>query len=235
MIRSLIHSISHLIYPALCANCKHTLQHQHYILCASCRELLELIDPKERCQRCFTDMTHHEICLRCRKNYHSIHKCAAVFEYEGPASLLIRQLKYSQQTYLAKGIAGFMLMQWGNLGWELPDIIVPAPQSTVRWLERGFNQSTLLAREIGKGLHVPVKEILKRKSGDFSQAGLRHGQRLKIKKSIYTKTKERELADKRILLIDDVLTTGATLRQCAEVLIEYGPKEICALTFCRAK
>jgi ComF family protein len=143
-------------------------------------------------------------------------------------------MKYGQQTYLAKGIAGFMLNQWAQLQWPVPDIIIPVPQSTSHWLERGFNQSGLIAKQFAKGIDKTFAEPIKRNSGDYSQAGLKKDQRKKLTNVRFSLHKPELLTDKTVLLIDDVSTTGATLKQCGSIIVQAGPRALYALTFCKA-
>jgi predicted amidophosphoribosyltransferase len=79
-----------------------------------------------------------------------------------------------------------------------------------------------------------MESALIRKSGDYSQAGMDRKQRKTLTRDTLLLKKGHDLRDKRILLIDDVMTTGSTLQRCAEVLYEGCPAEVYALTFCRA-
>lgn len=173
-------------------------------------------------------------CESCQNKHSELYRCAAAFDYLGPAASIIRKLKYSNQPYLAEGAAAFLVAQWAQLEWPFPDLIVPVPISFTHWLSRGYNQSALLAEGIGKLLDRPVHAPLKRRSGDYSQAGMNLKQRNAMKSSSLKLDKKHQLYDRKILLIDDVMTTGSTLTRCADVLAEGCPSEIYALTFCRA-
>jgi predicted amidophosphoribosyltransferase len=83
-------------------------------------------------------------------------------------------------------------------------------------------------------MQCPVIPALRRRSGDYSQAGLNQAQRLQLTGSNFELKKGHQFHDKKILLIDDVLTTGSTLRKCAEQLYATYPSNIYGLTFCRA-
>ena len=111
---------------------------------------------------------------------------------------------------------------------------MPVPISFTHWLERGYNQSELLAKEISQFLQKPLLKPLKRTSGDYSQAGMSQKQRLELSSASLSLKKEIHFYDKSVLLVDDVMTTGSTLKRCAETLMEGCPAEIYALTFCRA-
>ncbi len=161
-------------------------------------------------------------------------KVSAACEYIGPAATMIRLMKYGNQPELAQTAAAYMALQWVQLGWPRPDYIVPVPCSWLRRFERGYNQAELIARALGKMIDAPVNMSLKRRVGDFSQAGLSRGQRLQQSlNSFYLKNND-VFEGKTILLIDDVMTTGRTLNVCAEMLQCSFPSEIYGMTFCRA-
>ena len=69
------------------------------------------------------------------------HCIAAAFDYVGPAASLVKKLKYGNQPYLVKGMAGYLVAQFNELQWPFPDAIIPVPLSFSHWLERGYNQS----------------------------------------------------------------------------------------------
>lgn len=173
-----------------------------------------------------------KVCKRCRTAPSFVAHMAAAFDYEGPAVSLIKQFKYGGQTYLAEGAAAYLAMQFIALKWPFPDFIIPVPLSLSRYWMRGYNQSALLAQELAKILGCPCVEALKRKSGDYSQAGLNYTQRLNLSGESFSLKQREMLENKTLLLIDDVLTTGSTLRKCAEVLAEACPFKIYGLTLC---
>ncbi len=204
------------------------------VVCEACASLLELIDPDERCRVCFNPLSSQEWrCQTCLQYPSAFDRMGAAFDYAGPAASLVKRLKYGQQPYLAKGMAAFLVAQWDRLRWPLPDVLVPVPISWTHWLERGYNQSALLAEEMGKLLERPVWHVLKRRSGDYSQAALTLEQRQLLGHQRFTLKKKYDLQDKTVFMIDDVMTTGSTLQRCAEVLSVGGPKALYAMTFCR--
>lgn len=159
---------------------------------------------------------------------------SAAFEYVGPAASMIKALKYGGRVYLAKGAAAYLAAQFLRMEWPFPDLVVPVPIAFNHWMHRGYNQSLLLAQELALLLQCPVKESLTRKSGDFSQAGLSSEQRRRLKGDRIGLKRGADLRGKVILLIDDVMTTGSTMRKCAEVLAEEQPSRIYGLVLCRA-
>lgn len=159
---------------------------------------------------------------------------AAAFDYEGPPATLVKRLKYGGQIHLAKGAAAYLAAQFLQMNWPFPDYIVPMPMPLLRRFERGYNQSYLLAQALGNILGRPVCNAVKRSSGEYSQAGLNHQQRLQLSADGFRAVKKIKMYDKRILIVDDVMTTGSSFRCCAEALQELCPESIYALSFCRA-
>lgn len=228
-------SLLHLVYPSQCLHCSELTPPDQHLLCPTCQSLLELIDPKERCRYCFDNLEGQTtICHRCGHGRSLFSAVGAAFDYSGPAASLIRKLKYSNRPYLAEGGGAFLAAQFDRLNWPFPDAIIPVPLSHMHLLERGYNQSFLLAEQLSKFLQVPVWDVLKRKSGDYSQAGLNLTQRKNLEGKHFKLKKDFPLEDKTLLLVDDVFTSGSTLRHCAETLAEKSPSNLYALTFCRA-
>ncbi len=226
-----------LIYPPLCLHCSQSLEAGCPIFCYSCLPLLEQIDPSMRCPFCFSSDFNNEAqkcCDECRERPRTIKRIASVFDYEGPPATLVKHMKYGGQSYLAKGGGGYLAAQFLALNWPMPDFILPMPMARLRKFERGYNQSELLAQSFAKLMNCPVSTALKRRSGDFSQAGLDHRQRLNLKSDSFFVKDGNHLHDRILLLVDDVMTTGSSLNCCAEALLPYFPQGIYAMTLCRA-
>ena len=195
-----------------------------------------MIDPAERCPYCFSPnftMGDH-CCVECYKTPPVFNGAAAAFDYANPASCLVRSLKYGNQPHLAKGGGAFLAAQFLQLNWPMPDAVIPVPIAFNRWIDRGYNQSSLLAKHLAEFLDCPFQEALKRSGGDYSQAGLTRRQRMELKGGTIALKKGINLQDRCILLIDDVMTTGTTMRYCAEAILEQGPSSVYGLTLCRA-
>src|SRR6202022_1290116 len=104
------------------------------------------------------------------------------------------------------------------------DVIVPMPLHWRKRWQRGFNQAELLAREIGSRTHTPVRNTLRRIRNTASQAGLTSAKRRENVSGAFQARKRIALNDKRVLLIDDVMTTGATAASCARALKRAGAR-----------
>ena len=202
----------------------------------SCAAQLDLIDPQERCPYCFSADydPKQRVCYPCYVEAPVFKRCAAAFDYQGPAASLVLKMKYANQPYLAKGAGAYLAIQHMNLHWPKPDLIVPVPLTLVHRISRGYNQSLLLAESLGNILKCPVQEVLCRRWLDYSQAGMSKAQRLKLEPDSFSLKKRIDIRDKVILLVDDVMTSGRTLNCCAETLYTGFPKAVYGLSLCKA-
>jgi competence protein ComFC len=226
------------IYPALCLHCEtENRDEESKVLCASCASLLSLLELEGRCRYCFTDhsLFYPTLCEHCAERESSLTCAASAIDYLGPGISLTKALKYRNSPHLAQGAAALMVAQFTRLQWPFPDLIVPVPIPWLRRLERGYNQSELLAIEMAKMLGCRWGDCLKRRSGDYSQAALSKEQRRRLTAEAFLLRNKQQLQGLTVLLVDDVLTTGTTLQRCAEVLQEALPKKIYALTLCKAQ
>ncbi len=125
---------------------------------------------------------------------------------------------------------------YGQWGIAVPDLIVPVPLHIKRLRQRGFNQAGVLAGELGRKIKTPVSVCaLFRKNVTQPQTSLKRGERLKNVKGAFEIADSGKVRGRRILLIDDVFTTGTTLSECARVLKKRGGAgEVHALTVTRA-
>lgn len=232
LLKNLQKSALHLAFPTKCLHCSLILPPQPEVLCSSCSSLLELIDPEGRCPTCFNSIPENRtLCHNCLELPSEFDRMGAAFDDQGAAASLLKCFKYGNQPHLAKGMAAFLAVQFTQLDWPLPDALIPVPLSWTRWFERGYNQSDLLAQELGKYLNLPIWRPLKRKSGDFSQSSLTFEQRKGLKGSSFKLNSKHDLAGKNLLVIDDVMATGSTLRRCGELLNRAEPASLYALTF----
>lgn len=151
----------------------------------------------------------------------------SLYWYEGRAAEAVRKLKYGSITALAPSMAHLIHIAFEESFATNIDWIVPVPIHWTRRFERGFNQSDLLAMELPtQKLHC---EALKRIRPTSAQASLDRAHRLRSLQQAFSASKA--VSGKRILLIDDVITTGATIEQCAIALKRAGANDVCALSF----
>ena len=160
--------------------------------------------------------------------------CAVACEYEGPLRDILHAFKYDGRRSLAAPL-GTLLRDAGGPVLAGADAVVPVPLHPWKRLQRGFNQSADLARTLG----VPVRSVLWRSRATRAQAGLTPGQRRRNVAGAFAlipwPRRASMTIEKQILvLVDDVMTTGATLDACARVLERAGAREVRTLALARA-
>ncbi len=228
-------SILSLLYPPLCLHCGDLLDDPSIILCLSCSEMLDLINPKLRCPYCFSDdyCLKRKICPKCIKKPSFLTRSATCFEYIGPAKTIIEKMKNSNQPYLSMSASAFMLTQFYQLNWPKPDLVIPVPQSLKSWISRGYNQSELLGLGVAKYLNTPCINAMHSSSLNYKQSSLNRKKRGELTDTAFSLLKNQNLQDKNILVVDDIIYSGATLKSVAKTLMAGFPKAIFGLTFCR--
>lgn len=201
--------LDNLLFPenVLCLCCDRALDEDaHDGICPACEAALERLSAKrEEWER-----TH---CVQPPEGLVYIH---AAYPYEGPARQLVHRLKYDCVRAAHKPLA--RAMAYLPSGEE--EIIVPVPTDPVRLRRRGYNQAQLLAEYIGKELGMEVVCALKRRERRRPQTGLNAKQRRE--NLVGCMAADSTVSGKRVLLIDDVYTTGSTAREAARALLEAG-------------
>lgn len=191
-------------------------------------KLLELIFPPF-CWHCDDPATLSQpLCSSCVKllDISPLADPLVTFGGEGPAWALIKALKSGKAPRLAEGLAGYMALQYLKTDLPMPDFIVPVPQSLHRSLQVGYNPSLLLAQHLGKTLDLPVVQLLKRKRQFYCQMKVDRERRYLLSAESFHWKKQVPIAEKTILLVDDIIGTGATLRACSQRLYEGFPLKV---------
>ncbi len=180
-------------------------------------------------------MTQRGLCHRCRRQpIDPLRGIRGLFFYKGPISQSLRALKYQGVRELAPILGRYLSAYIRDHALSI-DYLIPVPLHSQRLAERGFNQSELLALEVTQTLGIPTQRAwLQRIRPTQPQAHLTREQRLVNVAGAFAVTADASLQGRTILLIDDVATTGATLRACAQALHAAGASEIWALTVARA-
>lgn len=159
------------------------------------------------------------------------HHAVAVFPYRGFGKKLIRQMKFATRPELSRPLAVLAAAAIRARG-VMPQALVPVPLHWTRFMLRGYNQAELLADCIGRELGIPVLKVLKRRFPRKKQALLGRRERHKLQTSFYCSCPEK-LCGLQLMLVDDVLTTGATLTAAAQALPEVGRENLSVLTIAR--
>ncbi len=218
-----------LLFPPRCIGCRR----KGIWLCASCIDKIELIRPPI-CPLCGRPVSQGGLCSFCRSDPPPLDGIRSIAYFEGIMRQAIHRFKYENLQALAIPLGEMMSDYWRRS--PLPaDVIVPVPLHPHRERERGFNQATLLARELGKRIDLPVViGSLIRVRETAPQVGLSAQERRENVEGAFLCSDER-LAGRRVLLIDDVCTTGATLAACGIALREGSARSVWALTLARPR
>lgn len=154
--------------------------------------------------------------------------------FEGVLREALHQLKYRGRTVLAEPLGDLMAAYWIQHPLSA-DVVVPVPLHAARLRERGYNQAALLARALARRVGLPLDErTLIRQRATASQVDLDVSRRKENVRGAFC-CSDRTLAGRRVLLVDDVCTTGATLEACAVALYEGGARSVQALTLARTR
>jgi ComF family protein len=159
-----------------------------------------------------------------------VRQSRAIGPYTGTLRALVHALKYDKHRSLARAL-GRMMREHGRDVIEAADIVVPVPLHRRRARQRGFNQADDLAREIG----LPVVDALRRVRATPSQTDLPAARRHANVRDAFALRRGVDLRGLRVLIVDDVCTTGATIEACARVLRRGGAVEVSALTAARVE
>lgn len=214
-----------LLFPAKCIECG---RDGGYI-CHTCLKSLSSIEPPI-CEYCGIPVSQGNLCEVCHQNPSEIDGIRSVYAFDGIVRKAVHQLKYNNLKVIAHPMA--QLFHDRLSANDIPyDVLVPVSLHSSRLRERGYNQSALLCRELGKLCDAPVDEkSLVRLRQTTSQTSFdRDGRRVNVEGAF--DCIDGTLAGKNVLLIDDVCTTGATLNSCAAVLKEKGVLSVWGLTF----
>lgn len=221
------------VFPPVCARCGRT----GFLLCAECQEQMPH-SPERICSTCgrFLDATNatpaDSLCRECVTHPPLLTQMRAPLRYLEPTSDIIHRFKYEGYFALAEPLANLMIEGWPR--WRhAPDLIQPIPLHPSRRRRRGYNQSELLARPVGHALGIPVDAVsLRRTRATVPQVGLGPNERRHNVRGAF-QVEAAAVHGRHILLIDDVLTTGATMSAAAETLLTAGALSVAA--YCLAR
>lgn len=226
------------LFPPVCAGCRrHVLEPG--VLCGNCWSKLKLIE-QPWCQVMGTPFVHDMgdgfLSAEAIANPPPFERARAAVTYGGVARDMVQGLKYHDRTDLAPWMAKWMVRVGGELISDA-DLIVPVPLHRRRFFRRMFNQSAELGRAISEQSGVPFEpSVLKRVKLTRQQVGLQRKEREDNVRSAFRVPHGAEVvvAGRRVLLIDDVYTTGATVGAATRALRKGGAASVDVLTFARA-
>lgn len=236
LLKKLYHSALDLLFPEegicfICDKYHEDVKEDH--ICENCRDELFFIN-ENKCPICGKPTYERNTldrCSYCANMTFYFTRAFSPLEFTGVLRKTIYKYKYESKSYMYKSFGELMLRTLEKEDIGDVDIIVPVPLHRSRKAERGYNQSELLAKYLSSKLMVPIdNNNLKRVKATKVQNKLGRTERHLNVEGAFVVMDNRLFKDKRILLVDDIFTTGATINECSRVLIESGASEVFVIT-----
>jgi ComF family protein len=231
MIAEILRGAARLVYPPLCGLCESPLLPADVDFCETCRMRL-LSDPHVTCTRCSGTVGEHtdttEGCPNCRNDTFHFDSSLRL----GPFDDVLRDAILRMKSRAGETLAELIGLTWARHQRSLllerkADVVIPVPLHWIRRWGRGYNQSRTLAEAVAKELRLPAKPgWLGRIRATPSQTTLSPTERRTNLKDAFRVSRRADLKDKRVLLIDDVMTTGSTASEAAKALKAAGAGEV---------
>ena len=238
MIAKIINNLLELLFPSniYCISCRSIIDKTRpYALCDDCVATFRWANDKtcEKCGKILQENYVHDTCVDCREIEHSFTKGYTCVQYGVKERELLLAFKYGGQSFIGEKIADVMAdrLKPENLK---SDLIIPVPMFRRKQRKRGYNQAEIIAKCLSKKLGLPCSsKLLLRAENTPAMSGLSSAERrLNIEHAFcVAKNAEDEITGKRILLVDDIYTTGSTASACAQALMARGANEVRVITF----
>jgi len=227
------------LFPPLCHVCRKFIPEAGKLhICDACREALQPVS-HPLCTVCgvpFDGAGADHVCGACLVHPPSFDASRSALLYEGACRSLIHTFKYSYKVHLRRPLGLLAAEQLAEVvTGRSPDLIVPVPLHAKRLRKRGFNQAILLGEVLEREWNIPLhRQAMQRVRWTEPQINLTAEQRQVNVKGAFAVADASAVAGKRVLLVDDVFTTGSTVDECAKVLKKSGATEVVVITVARA-
>ncbi|MDR0631747.1 MAG: ComF family protein [Holosporaceae bacterium] len=234
IVRQFLLNLQNICFPITCYNCGKIVDSEG--LCQECWKKIRWIgDPK--CKICGVpfEIDACALCPNCLRKKPHFDRAVSVFEYDSFSKIMILKFKHGDKTHICRQLSTWMY-RVAQDAIKNADVIIPVPIHFLKRLKRKYNQSELLARELGKLSGIPYEpRILQKEKPTPQQEGLSRNMRLKnINGSFGVDSRYfSTLFKKTVVLVDDVLTTGATINECSKILKKHGAEKVIVLTIAR--
>ena len=230
---STLQGIDDLIMPRRCVFCGVRTGVAEESVCSSCRSDLPWIE--NSCRTCAeplqVELPNGVSCAACQKRPPPLIRCVAPLEYSFPIDIAIKSLKFNRKLFYAPALSELLCSCSSSLPRDI-DAILPVPLHWRRKAARGFNQAMELGRPLARHLGLPLVHGVYRQYATPFQSGLTASERSRNLRRAFAS--KRVISRKHVLIVDDVITTGATTRQLANVLLASGVEKVSAVAVARA-
>ncbi len=238
--KEIVSGFADILFPPKCAACETVLTRDSGDpFCPECLSTISFTAPP-LCPSCGlpfpeTEGANH-LCEDCILSLPPFSMARSLGKYEAALLDTIHLFKYHGKISAGEDMGRMMAKAcYDSLVIENYSLIIPVPLHLKRLKERGFNQSLVLARQISKRFSIPIDFIaLRRKIHTEAQVSLSGQQRMTNVRGAFEVADRSRIEGKKILLIDDVYTTGSTAKECSKILMKNGAKEVAVLTLARA-
>jgi ComF family protein len=236
MLKNFLNNLLNIFYPARCTVCKKdilTYKKDKYICDLCLNSIKKNIPPF--CIKCgrHIEGVDKMVCDSCKDKTYYFDRAFSAFVYEGPIKELLHQFKYNGKDFLGKFLAEMLIEFINTYQLEIKkfDFVVPVPLHSAKLRQREYNQAEVLATYIAKNFHLTLlKDALYKIKNTPSQTELDAQRRMENIVGSFKINPKINLKEKDILLIDDILTTGATTSEIAKIIKLSGAKKVIVLT-----
>jgi len=201
-------------------------------LCSNCTSIMQLL-PGSTCTTCGRPLGGKYkmgMCSECKDTEIYFDGACSVFEFSGIVQSALHRFKFEGEVDMAEAFGLYMAKKLKERKWKI-DVILPVPLHEKRMSDRGYNQSYLLSAEIGRECGIDVLDgALIRKRHTESQVSLPKFGRIHNVKGAFAMVDSKCIKGKSVLIVDDIMTTGATLNECSRILRESGARNIYCIT-----
>ncbi|MBO4896909.1 MAG: ComF family protein [Clostridia bacterium] len=213
-------------FPPKCVFCGEPVQSNDFKVCGNCAEKLPYNSNKCKiCAMPIDTVYGEKICVGCRKRKPPYSLAFVPFKYSGEVRRAIIRYKFYGKISYAKTFAALLLIEIKKSNVSFDEITF-VPIHFLKYGMRGYNQSELIAKYLSEMMSIPCKKLLKKTKLTKALSKLPKHMRFKTVAGAFSPKNEEYIKNKKILLIDDIITTGATSRECAKVLKKAGAAEI---------
>ncbi len=239
MLTKVLDSLLTVLYPQACQNCGASVENFEYgAACQTCWRKTRIFQGTETvCHKCSKFLSEKEtdlrtFCHQCDTHFYEQARAAGLYENALQTSVL----NLKREPFICKNLRKVFVSAFEKSDFQDADLIVPIPLSKKRLLERGFNQAAILAKILSDETKIKLDEqsLIRKIHTPMHRAGMDTKARELTVKNAFEITRPNLIKGKKILLVDDVFTSGATASACAKVLKKAGAEKVYVLTLARA-